>query len=178
MNAEIVTALETYYPEEPSLDEVIDRIHMAIHWAKNASRVPYRKPLIEALEQFSEQLANGLELDQYEPPMIGQPYRGVQDVVNRRDRLKRAQKFGVETDDFRMELERGMFSNLPGDRMQMFLGWIKEGRGDEVLQQLKLGETKFVDKPAAIAVLRDHFDRVFRENWGDPDADWKWDDDF
>lgn len=175
MNAEIVAALETYYPPEPSIYEVLDRVHSAIELAQNAQVTPYRKELIEALDQFSEQIVSGMELDQFQQPPIGPEYQSAGKFIERYRRWERAKKYGVESEDFARELERGMFSRLPGDRVLQFINWLDEGRSDLVLKQLRLSDTKFVDEAAILRILRDHFDHFFRENWGDPNDPPDWD---
>ncbi|MDX0438845.1 Arc family DNA-binding protein [Sinorhizobium medicae] len=176
MNAEIVAALETYYPPEPSIYEVLDRVHKAIELAQNAQLTPYRKELIEALDQFSEQISSGMEPDQFQQPLIGPEYQSGGRFVDRYRRWERAKKFGVETEDFARELERGMFSRLPGDRILLFIKWFNEGRAEEVLKNLRLSETKFVDKHAVLEILRNHLERFYRENWGDPNDPPPWED--
>ncbi|ANL48674.1 hypothetical protein AMC87_CH04053 [Rhizobium phaseoli] len=174
MNAEIVAALETFYPPEPSIYEVLERVHSAIELAKNAQLTPYRKELIEALDQFSEQVLSGMELDQFQQPPIGPEYQAGR-YLDRYRRWERAKKFGVESEDLKRELERGMFSRLPGDRVLLFLKWFDEGRSDLVLKNLRLSEIKFADEGDALRILREHFERFYRENWGDPNNPPDWD---
>ncbi len=168
MNTEIVFALETYYPEEPSVEEVLDRVHGAIEMAQTAGGMPYRKQLIEALDELSEQVASGMELDQFRAPQIGPEYRSLGSFAERHRRWKRAQRYGVETADFERELKRGMFSRMLGNRVAQFNKWFQQGKEDLVLKQLRLSETNFIDKAAVVKLLRDHFEAYYRENWGDP----------
>jgi len=44
-----------------------------------------------------------------------------------------------------------------------------------VLKNLRLSETKFVDKAAILDALQGHFDRFYRDNWGDPEKPPAWD---
>lgn len=176
MNAEIIAALETFYPPEPSVYEVLDRVHRALELAKNAQLTPYRQELIDALDQFSEQVSNGMELDQFQQPNIGPEYAG--GFADRYLRWERAKKHGVESEDFKRELDRGMFSRLPGDRVLMFMNWLDEGKSDLVLKNLRLSDIKFVDRGEALKILRDHLEHFFRENWGDPKNPPDWDEEF
>ncbi|PLU50771.1 hypothetical protein BMJ25_06625 [Sinorhizobium medicae] len=176
MNAEIIAALETYYPPEPSIYEVLDRVHNAIELAQNAQLTPYRKELIEALDQLSEQIVSGMELDQFQQPLIGPEYQSAGRLINRHRRWERAKKYGVETKDFAHELERGMFSRLPGDRVLQFIKWIDEGQGELALNHLRLSHINFIDRPAILEILRNHFERFYRENWGDPNDPPPWED--
>lgn len=174
MNTEIVAALESFYPEEPTVEEVLDRVHDAIEMARNTQAMPYRKVLIEALDQLSQQISGGMEPDQFRAPHIGPEYKSAGKFIDRYRRWQRAQKDGVETQDFERELERGMFSNIPGDRVLQLLKWFENGRSDLVLKNLRLSETKFVDEATILARLHKHFDRFYRENWGDPNNPPPW----
>jgi hypothetical protein len=168
MNAEIIAALETYYPPEPSIEEVLDRVHQAIEMARHAHQMPYRNVLIDALDELSLQLASGIEFDQFRRPHVGPEYRSFDNAVSRLRRWRRAAKHGVETSDFVRELERGMFNRLGGDRVLQLLKWFKEGRVDLVLTNLRLKEVKFADQDAALSALDRHLEKFYRENWGDP----------
>lgn len=180
MNTEIVAALETFYPEEPTIEELLDRVHDAIEMAQTAGGMPYRKVLIEALDELSQQVATGMELDQFRAPHIGPEYRDLDKFADRHRRWKRVQRHGVETADFERQLKRGMFSKLSGDRVWSYIRWFNQGREDVVMKNLRLSETNFVDKPAVIALLRQHLEDYYRENWGEyvDRPPWEQEDDF
>jgi hypothetical protein len=169
MNAEIVAALETFYPEEPTVEEVLDRVHEAIELAQNASKIPYRKLLIDALDQLSDRIIDGMEPDQFRAPPIVADVKWGMDYIARQRRWKRAQLHGVETQDFERELHRGMLAQIAGDRVLQYINWIDAGLGDRALHSLGLAETKFVDKDAALNALRNALEKIYRQKWGDPD---------
>jgi hypothetical protein len=61
-----------------------------------------------------------------------------------------------------------MFSRLERDRVHLLLSWFNQGKTDRILTNLRLSETKFVDKEAVLAILHEHLEAFYRENWGDP----------
>lgn len=165
MNAEIIAALETFYPEEPSIEEVLDRVHGAIDMATHADNLPYRKVLLSALDELSERLSSGLEFDQFRAPLIGEPYSQATNFLTRLRRWRRAQEHGVETDDVERELKRGMLRKLRGNRVKQLLEWFDQGKGDRVLKSLYLDNINFADRDAALKLIEQDLRAYFAENW-------------
>ncbi|NMG39912.1 Arc family DNA-binding protein [Chelativorans sp. ZYF759] len=176
MNSEIVTALEAYYPPEPTLEDVLESVHSAISKAHAASNIPYRQVLVDALDELSDRLASGLEPDQYVQRL---PLKGMEDwekVSDRMVRWRRVQKYGVATDDLERELDRGLLKKFGGDTIYAAIRAMEEGKPERALKWFRLGEVKFAEPEAAYAAIERWLKEYYRENWGDPDAPPPWDD--
>lgn len=172
MNAEIILALEHYFPPEPSLEDVIERVHSAIDQAKITGGLPYRQVLIDALESLSERLTSGLEFDQHTPRL---PPKGMEDLdkaMGRMDRWRRAREYGVETEDLKRELERGLLRRHGADTIQAAIQKFEEGKPEVALKWFRLGETKFAEPEKAHAAILEWLRDYYTENWGDPAEPW------
>ncbi|MDW9773062.1 Arc family DNA-binding protein [Sinorhizobium meliloti] len=173
MNAEIILALEHYFPPEPSLEEVIDRVHVAIEQAKSSGSLPYRQVLIEALDTLSDRLSSGLEFDQHASRL---PNKGMEDwdkTMARMDRWRRAREHGVETEDLKRELERGLLRRHGADTIQAAIQKIEEGKPEVALKWFRLGDVKFAEPEKAHAAMLEWLKDYYAENWGDPsDEPW------
>lgn len=169
MNAEIVAALETFYPEEPTVEELLDRVHAAIEQSKHTDNVPYRKLLVQALEEFSDRVSSGLEFDQYRAPHIGEPYKNSADWMLRAKRWRRVQETGVEQADLERELKRGLLHKAPGDMVRRALLLLRRGDAARALRLFRLQEVKFADPNAAIRAIQADLETFYQENWGDID---------
>lgn len=171
MNAEIIQALETIFPPEPSIEQILDRVHTVINQVNNSSW-PYRSTLMEALSNLSEQLSSGVELDQHLQRL---PSKGMEEwpqVGERMRRWKRAQKYGVELDDLRRELTRGLFKNLSGSTASEAIQAFKSGKPDRALSMLRLSDTKFAEPEASYRAIDEWLRAFYADNWGDPDEPW------
>lgn len=178
MNAEIVTALEHYYPAEPSIEDVLEKVHSAISQANAANSLPYRGVLIDALDELSSKLASGLEFSQHHTML---PQKATEDwgnVSSRLVRWRRAQKHGVETKDLERELERGLLQHFGGNVINAAISLIKDGKPERAMGIFRLGDVKFADPPAAYAAIDRWLRAFYSENWGDPDEPWQLSDEF
>jgi hypothetical protein len=59
LNAEIVQALEQFFPPEPSIDELLDEIERMTSSVYNKAVPGYRKKLFERLRSVSEMIERG-----------------------------------------------------------------------------------------------------------------------
>ncbi|MBY3086082.1 Arc family DNA-binding protein [Rhizobium laguerreae] len=169
MNAEIVQALEQMFPPEPTVEEVLEKVHSALTLAKS-SFVPYRKPLVDSLEELTERLASGIEFDQFRSKTLPPYYKA--DFDNRMAaiyRMRRAQKEGVETADLERELSRGLLHRVGRDEMQAAIMRLAEGKRDLAMQILRLRDVKFADADSAFAAIEKDLRDFYEENWGDPE---------
>lgn len=176
MNAEIVVALEQVFPPEPTVQDVLEKVHGAINLAKTRSVIPYREELVESLDKLSELIAEGLEPEQFSPSTPA--FTPDDKFINRFKRWKRAQKYGVEQSDLEHELENGLFDHLRKDRLQNAIRQFKKGRPDNALIHLGLRGVKFKEPEKAYAAIEAHIREFFNANWGDPDtsdSEWKFD---
>ncbi|MER8846791.1 Arc family DNA-binding protein [Mesorhizobium australicum] len=172
MNAEIVQALDQFFPPEPSIEQILERVHATIDMASKANSLPYRKVLLDALAQLSDRLASGLEFDQFEsrtlPPHSGR----MGETVDRINRWRRAKEHGVEQVDLERELQRGLLKGLGGSRTNQVIADFREGKIDRALRGLRLDTVKFADPTAAHKAIETYLRSYYEENWGDPDAPW------
>lgn len=177
MNAEILMALEMYFPPEPTLEEVVEGLHQAIDQAQRGN-VPYRSVLIKRLSELTERLEAGLEADQfmtrlpskYSPP----EFAGSGDRIIR---WRRVQEVGVEQSDLEREIERGMLRHRGGDVVEACLKAIDEGRPERALKWLRLDQIKFQEPEAAIAAIRKGLLDYYEENWGEYGSPAPWHED-
>ncbi|MBY3369351.1 Arc family DNA-binding protein [Rhizobium laguerreae] len=168
MNAEIIQALEQMFPAQPTIDDVLEKVHHTISLAKHSS-FPYRQSLINALDEFRETVASGIEFDQFQ----SNTYRPVPDAeeFNRHEaalaRLRRASKEGVDTADLERELSKGLVKALGRSKTRAAILSLREGKHESALKILRLNEIKFADPEAAFAaILRNLADR-YQDTWGD-----------
>lgn len=169
MNAEIVQALEHFFPPEPTVEDVLDRVHTALNLAESARGMPYRQVLINALDGFAERVARGLEFGQF-PNRTGLGHASdLSSFIDRMERWKRAQEYGVEQGDLERELERGMLADLSRDYTQAALLHFKRGRHPAAMKLLRLEHVKFAEPNAAYAAIEADLRRRYEHRWGNPD---------
>lgn len=170
MNAEVVQALEQMFPPEPSMLEILERIHSAIDQANTPGGLPYRKVLVDALESFSERLASGVEFDQWpSAKTFPQNAEHLADTLDRFKRWKRASEHGVELDDLQRELARGLFKTLGRDSTGRALQWFRDGEPERALATLRLSNIKFAQPEESLKAIEDNLKQRYAENWGDPE---------
>lgn len=169
MNAELVAVLEQYYPPEPTLDEIVDRVHSAIDLANQPWAFPYRKVLVDALDQLSERLTKGIEFEQA-PARVAPPADPLPGYGERIRRWRRAQKYGVEQADLEDEIRKGLLRRYQADTVQIALNHFSERHPDRALRMLKLDNIKFENPEAAHAAIEKDLRAYFEENWGDPET--------
>lgn len=175
MNAEIVQALEQFFPAEPTIEDVLDKVHAAISQAKSVNGLPYRQVLVDTLDELSERLSSGIEFKQTfartEPPHAA----GIEQLMRRLDRWRRAEKHGVEQDDLERELQRGLLHHIGRDRASTAIQRFKEGRPEKAMSVLRLESVKFADVGAAYTAIEDDLRQYYEKNWHDdpeqPDFD-------
>ncbi len=171
MNAEVVQALEQMFPPEPSMLEIIERIHSAIDQAQTAGAMPYRKVLVDALDKLSERLASGIEFDQWPASKtFPQNAEHLGDTLDRFKRWKRATEHGVELNDLQRELQRGLLKHFGRDTVGRALQWLRDGEPDRALSALRLTNIKFAEPEAALKAIEDALKTRYAENWGDPET--------
>ncbi|KKB86485.1 hypothetical protein VW29_02725 [Devosia limi DSM 17137] len=173
MNAEILAALEHFYPEEPSIIDLLDNVHDAISLAEQQNGMPYRQVLIDRLNDLSARVSAGLEFDQYRQPRFGAEYDRANKFADRYRRWRRVQEYGVEQSDLEDQLKKGMLHNARGDTVRQALKYFEAGKPEMALRLFRLHETKFADPDAAHQAIRSDLQSFFDENWGDlTQEDW------
>lgn len=178
MNAEIVQALEEFFPPEPSIEQVLDRVHAAIDTAQKSVNVPYRKALVEALDALSERLSTGIEFDQFRSSTTPPGLDRVLENSTRNQRWKRAQNEGVDQADLEKELERGLLDRIDKHRLYSSLYSFKNSQPVRALNILRLGHLKFAETDAALQAIEHRVQKIYEENFGEFDPDFPpWDSD-
>ncbi|MBN9334908.1 Arc family DNA-binding protein [Devosia sp.] len=172
MNAEIVAALLTAFPQQPTVEELLDNVHKAIELASTTGGMPYRKTLIEALDVLSERVASGLELDQSRAGTTHPDLQMMEDFGRRFARWRRVNAEGVTTTDLKRELERGLLDKLPRHLLHTAIMQFSRGVPEKALKTLALGRTHFADPESAQSAIVDHIRAFYTENFGDPDESW------
>lgn len=171
MNAEVVQALEQMFPPEPSMLEILERIHNAINQAETAGSLPYRKVLVDALDHFGDRLASGLEFDQWPTSKTFPKNAGhLGSALERFKRWQRAKEHGVELDDLKREIDRGLFKNFGRDAIGRALQWFRDGEPDRALSSLHLSNIKFAEPEPSLEAIENHLKAYYAENWGDPET--------
>ncbi|RVM15121.1 Arc family DNA-binding protein [Sinorhizobium meliloti] len=171
MNAEIVAALETFYPPEPTLEDVLEKVHTAIAQSNKAWGMPYRQTLIDALDELSDTLTKGLEVDQR--PLVTVPVKfDLPEFSERMRRWRRAKKYGVEQQDLEDEIKKGFLRKYHHDTIKFALEHFREGNPEKALRQLKLADIKFAEPEKAYRAIESDLRDYFTENWGSPEAPW------
>ncbi len=159
MNAEIVHALEMYFPPEPTLEQVLERIHLALKQASIPDELPYRAALIEGLEDLEKRLVSGLEFDQYQSRLPTAREEMIGKLAQKLRRLRRAEKYGVELADLKFEIDHGLFANLRGPSAHYALEYLNAGDPSAAMKHLRLQNVKFVDPDAAYKMIADALQR-------------------
>jgi hypothetical protein len=173
MNAEIISVLEQFYPPEPSVEEVLERVHSAIALSKEAWALPYRKTLVDALDELSDTLSKGLEYDQLPLRAAPSPWKPfVSDHKARMQRWRRAAKYGVEQQDLESEISKGFLRQGHRDTIKLALEHFREGNPHKALRQLKLEDIKFAEPEKAHKAIEADLREYFTEKWGSPEAAW------
>lgn len=170
MNAEILQALEQHFPPQPSIFEVLERVHEAIDLAQQSNGLPYRRMLIESLDELSERVSSGLETDQFVSMTLPNHHKQMSDFTARFKRWKRASEYGVELSDLKRELERGLFANAGHDKIALAIKSFKEGDVNAALKLFRLDKTKFAEPEKSYQAIEDHLRNFYAENWGPPDS--------
>lgn len=172
MNAEIVAALEVLFPPEPTLEDVVEKVHSAIALASHPWTLPYRRVLIDALDELSDRLTKGIEYDQFRAPFraAGSDWEKTGDRLRRWQRVK---KYGVEQKDLEEEIRKGMLHSYNQGTAKFALEHFKEGDYDSALRQLRLHDMTFEQPEQAYRAIEQGLRAHYLENWGDPDAPWE-----
>lgn len=167
MNAEIIQALEYFFPPEPSIEDVLTKIHDSIDLAKRNDTIPYRKLLIDSLDQLSNRIAIGLEPNQSRLTTTPQVFDN--NFLARFKRWQRVKEYGVEQTDLENELKKGMFYELQGGRIQTAIHNFKNKKPERALISLGLKDVKFREPEKAYKAIEKYIRNLYENNWGDPD---------
>lgn len=171
MNAEIVQALEMVFPPEPTLEDVVEKVHRAIDAAKQGE-VPYRASLIKALDQFADRVTAGLDFDQDIPTTIPGDYQTASKRVEQWQRLNRARTTGIELDDLRRELANGLLDGVAKDYATWAAQSFQRGDASSALAFLKLSGLKFKQPEESAELIR----QALHDSFGDLNKDGDWTD--
>lgn len=171
-NAEIIQALEQVYPPDPSVEDVLERVHAAIAMSETVA-FPYRKVLIDALDDLSARLSAGLEFGQFRARTLPDEYQRATDHAERWTRWRRAKRHGVEQADLERELAKGMLHKLGEDRIRSAIRLFKTKQPERALKLLRLDEIVFAKPDAALNAIETDLRAFYADNWGDPDEAWE-----
>lgn len=169
MNAEIVQALEQFFPSEPPIEEIFDKVHLAIEMAETADSLPYRRALVEALDQLSERLATGLEFDQFQSRTLAPNAAQSGKTIKQIRRWQRARELGVEQADLERELEQGLLRSVGRSRAKAAIDYFANGEPEHALRVFRLDTVKFQDRDGAYRTIESFMRKYYENNWGDPD---------
>ncbi len=171
MNAEVVATLEHTYPPEPSMEELISRVHHAIEMAERPHSLPYKKVLIEALSDFEERLSSGIDFEQATGRWWTPEDAKFAGAFDRVQRWKRVQEHGIEQPDLEREIEKGLLRHISGDYVKAAIEAFESGKDKRGFELIRLGHLKFVDPEAAKAAILNDLKKYYEENWGGENAE-------
>lgn len=169
MNAEVVATLEHTYPPEPSMEELISRVHHAIEMAERPHTLPYKKVLIEALSDFEERLSSGIDFEQTTGRWWTPEDARFAGAFDRIQRWKRVQKHGIEQSDLEREIEKGLLRQINRDYVEAAIKAFESGNDKRGFEFIRLGHLKFVDPEAAKTAILNDLKKYYEENWGGED---------
>lgn len=179
VNAEILQALKVTYPPEPSVEELLDTVHVILGMAQKPGSMPYREALIDALERLQRRVASGLEFDQFRPRTpLGGEGGDFRKSIMLHERWKRALANGVDQRDLERELADGLFDQVGRVRIKAAIDLLRDGRLERAMMSLGMGWVKFAEPDAAREAIQKHLRAFYAENWGDPDERYEpWEED-
>jgi hypothetical protein len=177
LNGEIVQALNQLFPPEPDVDELLDKLQLALRLADHPDGPPYREPVIKAIERLAERVNAGIEFDTRKPHILSDLDLRISDKVKRIRRWERARESGVLQDDLETELEKGFLNRVGRDRAHSAIEMLAAGKPDAAMSALGLTATKWAEPAKAYAAIERWLRTFYAENWGNPDRPIPIDDD-
>jgi plasmid stability protein len=166
MNAEIVQALEQFFPPEPSTEELMDRIHEVMESSERFYMGPYKDVLLQSLDRFAERLSTGIEFDRFQSTTKSPDALAVPDTAARRKRFHRAGRFGITTEDLERELRDGLLRFFGPGEIDKALGAFEADDPRSALRTLRLDMLKFRDEASAHRAIEKEVSRLHSELHG------------
>lgn len=162
MNAEILQALEQYFPPEPSIGDLIDNIEKTIEQVGNPDSEAYNRHLLKILDDLHHRLSIGVDFDRPSQrtrtlgeARVDHDTRLFNEAFHRRRLAADRAAHGIETGDWQRLLDSEFLSYLSLDRLNWTLNVLNhELDPNQALLQLNLSHLRFEDPEASMMALK------------------------
>ena len=169
INAEIVQALEQYFPPEPSVDDLLDTIQGFVNFSARPDAPAYRQGLIDSIKRLERRLEAGVEFETEKSKVWSKEQAAAYEAGTRQTHMRQQwhrQKeagIGVTTEQFAEFLREGLLQWIGEERFRAAYERLAAGDFRGSLQALALGATMFADPEGAKELLASELERMRRE---------------